>query len=222
MPHGARLPATVLSVFLLMLAILVHADAGTTALAQASKSTPDAGAQKRAPAKDTKGAGKPASTTAKAVPEVRRSLDSLPVPVLEMREAILAAVKSGRIEEIRVPIEMNEIKPNFGDGPVPDPVAHLKATSADGEGREVLAALAALLDAPYAVVPLGRDLENNRIYVWPHFAETGVDKLDAEQQAELKRLVPEPVAADMLAKGGRYTWWRVAIAADGTWHVFSK
>lgn len=211
MPHGSMLPATFLALFLLMLAALVHVGSTTTALAQKSKSGSPAAPQ-----------GAPAKPAANAIPEVRQSLDGLPVQVLEMREAILAAAKSGRIEEIRVPIEMNEIKPTFGDGPVPDPVAHLKTASSDGEGKEVLTALEKLLDAPYAIVPLGRDLENNRIYVWPAFAETGVNALTPEQQTELKRLAPEPLAEEMIEKGGKYTYWRIAIAADGTWHVFSK
>ena len=147
--------------------------------------------------------------------------EGLPRAVIEMREALLAAVKSGRIEELLVAIEMNEIKPNFGDGPVSDPVAHLKQASSDGEGREVLAALGNLLEAGYAILPLGRDLENNRIYVWPYFAETGVANLTPAQEVELYRLVP-PAAVKAMRETGRYGYWRVAIAADGTWHVMSR
>ena len=71
-----------------------------------------------------------------------------------------------------------------------DPVAYWKKISGDGEGREVLAALAEILDAGYVTVPLGRDLENNRIYVWPYFAEVPLRKLTPAQQVELLRLVP--------------------------------
>lgn len=194
------------AVFLMTLAALVHVTGATTVVAQKPKS------QSAAP---VPGAKSPQ-------PQIRQGTEGLPAPVLEMREAILAAVRSGTIEEIRVPIEMNEIKPSFGDGPVPDPVAHLKAASSDGKGKEVLEALGKLLDSAYAIVPLGKDLENNRFYVWPALAATGVSGLSNEQEGELKRLAPEALATEMISKGGPYTYWRVAIAADGTWHVFSK
>ena len=40
-----------------------------------------------------------------------------------------------------------------------------------------MAALGEILEAGYVVLPLGRDLENNKIYVWPYFAEVALDKL---------------------------------------------
>ena len=79
--------------------------------------------------------------------------------------------QSGRIEELRHAYELNELKPDLGAAAGGDPVAHWKKISGDGEGREILAALAQILDAGYVVLPLGRDLENNRVYVWPYFAE---------------------------------------------------
>lgn len=205
MPHGSRSPATTFMIFLLLVAAVVHVADATTASAQKAKSEPPA-----------------ASKNVPTAPEIRKSLDGLPQPVLEMREAILAAAKSGQIEELLTPIEMNELKPDFGNGPAPDPIGHLKMKSTGGDGKDILAALEKVLEAPYAIVPLGRDLENNRIYMWPFFAETGVSNLTVEQQADLRALAPEAVAAEMLAKGGSYSWWRVGIAADGTWHVFAK
>jgi len=154
-------------------------------------------------------------------PDVRYGTDALPGPVREMREAILAAVKSGRIEDLRHAYELNELKPDLGVQPMGDPIAHWKQISGDGEGREVLAALAEILDAGYVVLPLGRDLENNRIYVWPYFAEVALDKLTPAQQVELLRLVP-PAAAKEMRAAGKYTHWRVIIGADGTWHSFRK
>ena len=89
---------------------------------------------------------------------------------------------------------------------------------------EVLAVLALaclLLDTGYATVPLGRDLENNRIYIWPYFAEVPLGKLSPAQQVELLRLVPPATAKEMMGTG-KYTYWRLAIGADGTWHSFRK
>ena len=213
-PQAPYRTATVTGTLLIVLFSIVHVTG--IAAQTAAQSTQPAPAIARNASK-TPSSGQ---TTPKP-PEIRTGTDRLPRAVQEMREAILTAAKSGQIEDLRIPIEMNEIKPNFGDGPVPDPIAHLKQVSADGEGREVLAALANLLEASYAVVPVGRDLENNRLYVWPAFAETGVRDLTPSQQVELYRLVPPAVAQAMRASG-RYSYWRVAIAADGTWHVLSK
>jgi hypothetical protein len=117
-------------------------------------------------------------------PEIRCGSEPLPGPVADMREAILGAVGSGRIEEI-------------------------------------LAVLGEILDAGCAVLPLGRDLENNRIYVWPYLAETDLTKLGPAQEVQLLRLVPPAAAKDMRA-AGRYTHWRLGIGADGTWHFFRR
>jgi hypothetical protein len=152
---------------------------------------------------------------------VSYAIEALPAPVREMREAILAAVRTGRIEDLRHAWELNELKPDLGVATVGDPIAHWKQISGDGEGREILAALAQILDAGFAVLPLGRDLENNRIYVWPYLAEIPLDKLTPAQEVELLRLVP-PAAAKEMRAAGKYTHWRIAIGADGTWHSFHK
>ena len=127
----------------------------------------------------------------------------------------------GRIEELRHAWELNELKPDLGVAAVGDPVAHWKQISGDGEGREILAALAEILDAGYVVLPLGRDLENNRLYMWPYFAEVPLDKLSPAQEVELLRLVP-PAAAKDMRSAGKYTHWRIVIGADGTWHSFRR
>jgi hypothetical protein len=153
--------------------------------------------------------------------KIQYGSEGLPVPVEEMREAILSAVRVGRIEELHHAYELNELKPDLGIGPVADPIAHWKKISGDGEGREILAALAEILETGYVVLPLGRDLENNRIYVWPYFAEVPLDKLTPGQEVELLRLVAPATAVGMKA-ARKYTYWRIAIGADGTWHSLRK
>jgi hypothetical protein len=71
------------------------------------------------------------------------------------------------------------------------------------------------------VLPLGRDLENNRLYVWPYFAEVPLDKLSPAQEVELLRLV-SPAALKDMRSSGKYTHWRIVIGADGTWHSFRR
>jgi hypothetical protein len=137
-----------------------------------------------------------------------------------MREAILAATQTGEIEELRQVYELNDLRPDLG-ATSGDPVANWKRVSGDGKGREILAALSLILEAGYVVLPLGRDLENNRLYVWPYFAEVPLDKLTPGQEVELLRLVP-PAAAKGMRDRGKYTHWRVTIGADGSWHSFRK
>jgi hypothetical protein len=151
----------------------------------------------------------------------RYGTEGLPPPVADMREAILAAVKSGRIEDLRHAWELNELKPDTGETFVGDPVPHWKRLSGDGEGREILAALGNILDGGYAILPLGKDLENNRLYVWPYLAEVPLDKLSPGQEVELLRLVT-PAALKEMRSLGKYTHWRVIIGADGTWHSFRR
>ncbi len=154
-------------------------------------------------------------------PRVHYGTAELPAPVEEMREAILGAVKSGRLEDLRHAYELNELKPDLAAEAVADPVAYWQQISEDGRGLEVLAALGQILEAGYVVLPTGRDLENNKIYVWPYFAEVALDRLTPAQEVELLRLMGTAVARDVKAKG-RYTSWRIAIGADGVWHSFRK
>jgi hypothetical protein len=199
------------AVFLLALATVVHASPFIEpAYAQAPGSP---SANKSNPAKAPAGGNRSY--------EVRYGTAGLPGPVVEMREAILAAVKSGRIEDLTAAIELNEIKPAFSAGPVSDPIATLRSNSADGEGREVLAALGDILESGYVAVPAGRDIENNRIYVWPYFAETGTKTLSPSAEVELYRLAP---AADVrrMRDTGRYDGWRIGIGADGVWHFLLR
>ena len=145
----------------------------------------------------------------------------LPGAVEEMREAILAAALSGHIEELRVPLDWNEMKPDVTPNINDDPIAYWKKTSGDGEGREVLAALANMLQMRHASVPLGKDPENNLIYVWPYLAEAKLDALTPAEEVDLLRLV-SPEAAKSMREKKKWTWWRLTIGADGTWHSFRK
>lgn len=167
----------------------------------------------------------PKTTALAKRPELKstptRDAKPLPAPVEEMRHAILAATQSGRIEDLIVPLEWNELKPDLAQGPVDDPIAYWKKVSVDGEGREILAVLANILDMPPAERRLGRDVENNAVYVWPYLAEARLDALTPAEEVDLLRLVSPDVAKAMRTKK-KWTWWRLAIGADGTWHSFRK
>lgn len=146
---------------------------------------------------------------------------ALPPLVAEMREAMLAAADSGDIEELRTVLDWNELKPEVAEAPVGDIIAHWRSLSADGTGADVLAALRAILATAPAVLRGGRDVENDRLFVWPGVAEQPIGKLDATGLAELSRIAPEPDVERMKA-AGRYLGWRLVIGADGVWHSFRR
>jgi hypothetical protein len=208
MRQGKRIVFRFVSLFLLVLYSLVHCLGWTfPALSQSAGSK--AGSTKKQQA------------AAVPAPRIRYGSEGLPSPVLDMREAMLSAVKSGRIEDLRQAWDLNELKPDLGTSSVGDPIAYWKQVSGDGEGREVLAALAEILEAGYVTLPLGRDVENNKVYIWPYFAEVPLDKLSPGQEVELLRLV-SPATLEAMRAAGKYTHWRLSIGADGTWHSFRR
>ena len=145
----------------------------------------------------------------------------LPQHVSDMRDVILSAAHSGNIKELATAFETSGGFPDFGIGGANDPIKALKAASKDGEGREILAALVEVLNLPPVALPLGSDIENNLINVWPYLAERPLDKLTPAEEVDLYRLVSPADAADMRKKK-KWTWWRLVIAADGSWLTFAR
>ena len=135
-----------------------------------------------------------------------------------MRDAILAAARTGTIEALRTPLEWNELKPEISDGPVSDPIAHWKQRSGDGEGRQILAILLEILECPPAIVGAGTSSER---YVWPGFAEADLATLPPPLEVQLYRLV-SPAEAKAMRERKAWSWWRLSIGVDGTWHSFLK
>lgn len=206
MPPNRRVAAIPAAVLVIVALALVHVQGAVSdAIAQAP--------QQKSTAKS------PAATSRS--PVVRYGTAELPQPVLEMREAILAAVHSGNLEDLRVAVELNEMKPAISDKPEGDPIAYWRRISKDGEGRDILAVLAEVLDAGYVTLPIGKDIENNRVYVWPYFAEMPLDRLSPGQEVELLRLVPVD-AFNLMKKEGRYSYYKLGIGADGVWHFFIR
>ena len=78
-------------------------------------------------------------TKAAKQPVIGQGRDGLPNAVSEMRDAILAAARSGRLDELLIPIQWNELPPDFGDLSVKETLADWKKRSPDGSGREWLA-----------------------------------------------------------------------------------
>jgi hypothetical protein len=141
--------------------------------------------------------------------------NALPDPVKRMLEGIAAAAQSGEIEKMRPVLESNELKPMVAAAHVDDPIALWKKESADGSGRDVLAAMLNVMSSGYVRVGQGQD----EMYVWPYFAETGLSALTPAQEVELYRIVPPQLAAAM-KKSGKYGYYRLGIAPNGVWHYF--
>ena len=135
--------------------------------------------------------------------KVLYDLNQLPPPVQHMLKEIVVAAQSGDIERMRPVLESNELKPMVAEA------------SADGEGRDVLAALLNVLSSGFVRMKEGRE----EMYVWPYFAETNLATLTPQQQVELYRVVPAAQAKPM-QQSGKYSYYRVGIAADGVWHYF--
>ena len=135
-----------------------------------------------------------------------------------MRQAILQAATSGDIEQLRVPIEMNEIHPVFAKTHIADPIAYLKSISADGNGREMLAILYNLLTTGYAIEHAGTKDET---IVWPYHAAMPLNALTPSQEVEIYRFLPPARLKEMIAQG-KYSYYSVRIGRDGVWHYFSS
>jgi hypothetical protein len=149
--------------------------------------------------------------------QLGRDVSKLPPEVQRMRQAILKAATSGEVEELRVPIDMNELPPVFAKERVPDPIAHLKAASADGNGREILAILYNLMTTGYAIKDAGT---KNEMIVWPYHAAIPLTGLNPSQEVEIYRFLP-PARVKEMAAAGRYAYYSVGIGRDGVWHYFT-
>ena len=150
--------------------------------------------------------------------EVLRDISTLPPQVARMRGAILSAAATGEVENLRVPIDMNELPPMLAAEKIKDPMAYWREISGDGQGREVMATLIQLFRTGFARKGAGTE---NELYVWPYFAEMPLNALTPAQQVELLTIVPPARMKEMREKG-TYDHFRIAIAKDGTWHSFMK
>jgi hypothetical protein len=154
-----------------------------------------------------------------AVPALAtRPLPSLPAKVREMQEAVLAAARTGDVEAMRTPLEWNELKPEIGPRQDEDPIAHWRKLSPDGHGRDILASMVRLIEAGPAVRQRAGQAD---LYIWPWLAEADLAKLTAAEEALMAELLPAAELA-IARTQRRWTWYRLIIGADGTWHAFKR
>ena len=150
-------------------------------------------------------------------PKVIYDPGTLPEPVQRMLSKIVSAAQSGNLEAMRTVLESNELKPMVAAAHVSDPIDYWKKQSANGAGRDVLAAMLNIIASGGVLTGKGHDA----IYVWPYFAEIDIAKLTPPQQVEFYRVVP-PKAAAAILESGKYTYYRLGISPSGVWHYFIR
>jgi hypothetical protein len=148
------------------------------------------------------------------VPEIVTDLSRLPPPVARTRARILAAARSGELQQLAD--LMNETMPIFSFTDDKDPVAFWKAVYPDSDGVEALSILITILETGFVQVDAGTPHE---MYVWPYFVRMSLPALTPTQKVELFRIVTGADYKDMLAFGV-YAFYRLGIGPDGTWQFF--
>jgi hypothetical protein len=160
-----------------------------------------------------KGHLSPVPPSARA-PEIVTDLARLPAPVARMRERILAAARSGDLQQLAALV--NEAMPIFSFTDEKEPVAFWKTNYPDSDGVEVLSIVTMILDLGFVRLDQGTPQE---MYVWPYFVGMSLGALTPQQKVELFRIVTGADYKDMLALGV-YSFYRVGIGPDGAWHFF--
>jgi hypothetical protein len=156
------------------------------------------------------------AAASQVAPQVFYGDADLPAPVKELRQKLLAAIKSGDLEALRPIITANGETPELSGGDSDDPIATLKLLAGDPQGREILAIMEDVLEAGYVHVDVGTPQE---AYVWPYFARYPLNKLTGPQMVELFRLITAGDFQDMQDKGV-YSFYRLSISPDGKWESF--
>ncbi len=149
-----------------------------------------------------------------AAAEIITDLTRLPAPVARTRERLLAAARSGDLQQLAA--LMTDSMPIFSFTDDKDPIAFWKANYPDSDGIEVLAILTMILEAPFVHVDQGTPQE---MYVWPYFVRMPLKALTPPQKVELFRIMTGADYKDMLDFGA-YAFYRVGIGLDGTCHFF--
>jgi hypothetical protein len=196
--------------------------------APSTSNAPPAGAPQAPPAADTppttgtviekKQAGAVTGEVENSVPPPEPILDlsRLPAPVARTREKILAAARSGDLNQLVAVMQTGTAMPIFSLNDDKDPIPYWKANYPDSDGVEVLSIVIEILEAGYVHVDKGTAQD---MYVWPYFARMPLKALTPAQKVELFKIITGSDYKDMLDFGA-YNFYRLGIAPDGTWQFF--
>jgi hypothetical protein len=170
------------------------------------------------PAKDGSPTAHPAAAAETAETPAAPSANpaQLPPAVQRMRDRILAAARTGDLETLLALMRANGGMPIFSHTQKQDPAAYWRENYPDSDGLEILAILISILETQPVRTDAGTPKE---AYVWPYFARLPVKSLTPAQKVELFRVVTGSDYKEMLERG-RYVFYQVGIAPDGTWRYF--
>jgi hypothetical protein len=189
--------------------------AAATETAKPKNAGPTPAAESAAPAAVPAKPTAPAAPQGGATHQVLYDLEALPDPIKSTLQGIVEAAQSGNIDEMLPVLQENELPPMLAATAVSDPIAFWKKASADGEGRDILAAMLNVFSSGFVRTGEGKDA----IYVWPYFAGIDLSKLTPAEEVDLFRIVPPAQVLEM-KKTGKYTYYRAGIGGDGVWHYF--
>jgi hypothetical protein len=148
---------------------------------------------------------------------VSDDIAALPEAVRKKREQLLAAAASGDISALREVFDAEPAPPTVSFGMPDDPIEHLQRESGDGDGLEILAILANILQAPFAAMDGG---DGEAIYIWPYLAAyMDIEDLTPAERVDAYRIMGYQQFEDMKGAGSWY-YWRVFIAGDGRLQAF--
>lgn len=148
---------------------------------------------------------------------VSDDLARLPEPVAEKRAALIAAAENGDIAALRSIFEGEPAPVTVSFGDPEDPIDHLRRESSDGEGLEILAILADVLEAPYAVQDGG---DGEPVYVWPYLAafESLADSSPADRVEGIR--IAGFDNFQLMQEFGVWIYWRAFITPEGHLQAF--
>ncbi|MEO9528296.1 hypothetical protein [Roseibium sp.] len=150
------------------------------------------------------------------LPQVLYSTAMLPKAVARMHAQLREAAVNGDLNRLRMVLESNEMPPTLSFGEIGDPIDFIRQSSGDGEGYEILAILADVLDAGFLHVDVGTPQE---MFIWPYFARYPLQGLTPDQKVEMFRIITAGDFAEM-QDFGAWTFYRLGIGPDGTLHYF--
>jgi len=149
-------------------------------------------------------------------PHISSDLMLLPPAVARTRARILAAARTGDLQQLETLMQASDPMPVFSFTEDKDPIAFWKANYPDSAGIEALSILITILETRYVHADIGTAQE---IYLWPYFTRLKLEALTPEQKVELFRIVTGGDYKGMI-EFGAYSFYRLGIAPDGTWHFF--
>ena len=167
------------------------------------------------PEKDGSPTARPAAAAEAPAPPAAVPVQ-LPPAVQRMRDRILAAARTGDLETLLALMRASGGMPIFSHTQKQDPAAYWKESYPDSDGLEILSILISILETQPVRTDAGTPKE---AYVWPYFARLPVKSLTPAQKVELFRVVTGSDYKEMLERG-RYVFYQVGIAPDGTWRYF--